>query len=58
MLVDTGRNSTGTESTKEGSVENRQKKEDELRRYNSLLDPRLGIYDLDTMVIDPAIFKD
>ena len=33
-------------------------KDNELYRYNSLLDPKLAVYDLDTMNINPNIFDD
>ena len=50
-LVAVGRNSTVMESAKDGLDVNRPEKERELQMSNSLLDPKVGIFDLDTMEI-------
>ena len=56
-LEGTGINPTDTESKDENSM-SPQEEIDNLRRYNSLLDPALAVYDLDTFATNPEIFDD
>ena len=49
---------TGLESIQMESSLPGTQKDNELYRYNSLLDPKLAVYDLDTMNINPNIFDD
>ena len=48
----------GMESISAESTISRTQRDSELYRYNSLLDPKLAVYDLDTMNINPNIFDD
>ena len=56
-LEGTGTNPTDTESKDENSMHT-QEGIDDLRRYNSLLDPALAVCDLDTFATNPEIFDD
>lgn len=56
-LEGTGTNPTGTESKNENSM-SPQKGIEDLRRFNSLLDPALAVYDLDTFETNKEIFDD
>ena len=56
-LEGTGTNPTGKESTEKNSMSCREGIQD-LRRFNSLLDPALAVYDLDTFETNKEIFDD
>ena len=56
-LESTGTNPTGTESKDRNSMRTQEGTED-LRRYNSLLDPALAVCDLDNFATNPEIFDD
>ena len=53
---------TGTKPTDEESKDENpmctQEGIEDLRRYNSLLDPALAVFDLDTFATNPEIFDD
>ena len=54
-LVHTTDQSTGTESEDKRSTIGADRKGANMHRYNSLLDPNLTVYDLDTIEINPRI---
>ena len=56
-LEGTGTKPTDEESKDENPMRTQEGIED-LRRYNSLLDPALAVFDLDTFATNPEIFDD
>ena len=57
-LVRTDNQTTGTESESKIFTMGTHQNGTTIHRYNSLLDPNLAVYDLDTMEINQNIFDD
>ena len=57
-LVRTDNQTTGTESESKIFTMGTHQNGTTIHRYNSLLDPNLAVYDLDTMEINQNFFDD
>ena len=55
-MVRTGDQTDGMEPEYKKSTTDVDQKRENLHRFNSLLDPNLAVYDLDTIDINPRMF--